>query len=152
MRLKIIFWEDYFNKLFPKQITQFVNVFTNRLVPLFENINDESDFVAEKEYERLNEVFNPEYVDISEILDEANNIGFGYYQMMHSVRQALINIAAIALYHMFEQQINYFLKIEILPYLEEGDQDKDFQQIKKKLYKKILDFGIDIDSIPSYNY
>lgn len=144
------FWNRYFQEVFVPQIDAFCDVINNRLLPTFLDINKEADEVAQAEYERLGSLPADEYTvwDMGDIAEQAMEAGLSHYQILEEVRQSILNLAAAALYHMFEQQMLFFYRRQVLHPSEENSIPK----LKmRELKKRLLDVGIDIESLESWS-
>ena len=69
--------------------------------------------MEEQEYDRLRSCGSPD-IDSDYLAEKAHDAGFDYYMTASGVKQTLLNISAVTLYHLFEQQLLYFLRHEIL--------------------------------------
>ena len=67
--------------------------------------------------------------DPADFVDQATNEGIEHYQLMHGLRQGMINLVAVALYHLFEQQLKDAFRL------------KDDSEIKK-LLTDLVDQGL----------
>lgn len=140
------YWSNHFEQVFCKQITTFTDSIENRVLPAFEQIESEADAAIEKEWERLGDTWS-EYSDMGDYAELAYEAGIEYYQSLEAVRQALINITATTLYHLFEQQVFYFHRKQLL-YPEEEDTT---QLINMKVFKeRLFSSGISIETLSTW--
>ena len=58
-------------------------------------------------------------IDMSDVADMANDHGIDVYQTMSGVRQGVLNVLAVGLSHLFEQQLLLFLRRGLLSKAEE---------------------------------
>ena len=142
------FWSHYFETIFAKQIATLCDSIVNRVLPTFANIEEEAKKFAEQEYERLGSLpALGDYVDMGDIAESARDAGIDYYQLMSGVRQGLINIATAGLYHLFEQQLLFFHRRQVLHPSEEND----IRWLKiKELKTRLAGGGVDIVKLPSW--
>ncbi len=116
------FWQGYMRRVFIPQLEALSAWVVGRLLPAFEPIDDEATAVAKQTYDDLlNEVTDPD-MDISSLAEQARDAGLRYYQIADGVRQGLLNVAAVWLYHLFEQQLLAFLRKELLTPWEEDER------------------------------
>ncbi len=91
--------------------------------------------------------------DPAYLAEKAHDTGVDYYMMVSGVRQALLNVSEATLYHLFEQQLLFFLRHEILYPSEKNNIDR---LIKKKILKisvfekRCLQHNIDIKNFSSW--
>lgn len=143
------FWSRHFKQGFIPQVNAFCDAVINRVLPTFAGIAKEADDVVQAEYQRIGSLSTAEseVLDMADIAERAQEAGLVYYEALEGVRQALTNLAAAALYHMFEQQLLLFHRKQVLHPVEEDDISK----IKTgELKKRLLDGGLDIESLESW--
>jgi hypothetical protein len=141
------FWKKYIRGKFINQIELFNESIQNRLIPTFDAIEQESEERSEKEWDRLcASCYSPD-IDPADLAEKAEEAGIEYYMTLSGIKQTLLNIAATALYHLFEQQIIFFLRREVLhPSLE-----NDIELMKLSVFRdQLLKEGIDIYSFQSW--
>lgn len=96
------------------QIADFVWVYFEKLLPVFEHIEADSDTVANDFYESaMNSPAPDDYVDGSEFADAALHRGIAHYHMLSLGRYTLTASWHATLYQFFEQQLRLFLFREI---------------------------------------
>jgi hypothetical protein len=143
------FWSRHFRQGFIPQVNAFCDAVINRVLPTFAGIAKEADDVAQAEYQRVGSLSatESEILDMADIAERAQEAGLVYYEALEGVRQSLTNLAAAALYHMFEQQLLLFHRKQVLHPSEEDNISK----IKiGELKKRLLDGGLDIESLESW--
>lgn len=122
-------WVDYYKDVFCKQITTFLDAITNRILPTFEGIESEATAAAEREWERLCSLpwsGSPDD-DGSYAAEQAQDVGISYYSALTAVHQSLINLTALAMHHMFEQQCKIFAR-KLLHILEKETMNLSFEE------------------------
>lgn len=77
------------------------------LMPTFSNMNERAEQVAAQEYERLAELpagddWNG---DMGALAEAANDQGVEFYETLSSMRQSVLNLFAVGLFHLLEQQV-----------------------------------------------
>jgi len=146
------FWNDYFQEIFIPQINMFYNVIINHFLPTLDDteIEEKATQKAQKTFDHLCSLPAEEFsnVDIADIADQAFEDGLAYYHVLKNTRQAILNLMATALYHIFEQQLIVFYRRQILPLSEKNNSAKlNVKEIKKDLQKNI---NLDIESIEAW--
>lgn len=142
------FWEPFIRTQFVKQIELLSESIQNRLIPTFDGIEKEAEEISEKEWDRLcSSCYSPD-IDPADLAERAQEAGIDHYMMLSNIRQSLLNIATTALYHLFEQQIIFFLRREVLHPSKENDP----QLMKVSVFReRLLGKGIDIYSFHSWD-
>ena len=143
----IHFWDKIFKKNYIPQYEILQSTLKARLLPTFENIEKEAEEKTESEWERLGQEYFPEHIDSSDIAEWAQDAGIDHYMNMRSMKQALVNMFAMTLYHVFEQQLMEFHRREVLCITKENDK-KYFTQKCLKFHLK--ESGIDIENFESW--
>lgn len=146
--LNIDFWKPYIRNQFIRQIELLNESIQNRLIPTFNTIEKEADEISEKEWDRLRSSPYSGDVDPADLAEKAEMAGVDHYAALSAIKQTLLNIAAAALYHLFEQQIIFFLRRELLPISKE---DNPNLMTVPYFREQLLEKGIDIDSFDSWD-
>jgi hypothetical protein len=142
MVFNVTFWEQFIRNQFIHQLTMFVENLETRILPTFNDIENEAKKVEEQEWDKLCSSYASPDTDPSDLAEKARDAGIEYYLMVFGVRQALLNVSAGTLYHLFEQQLLFFLRREILHPSEENNIDL----IKIPIFKeRVLQHNIDIE-------
>ncbi len=124
-------------------IDDFRSVLLAKVVGAFSRIEEEADLEAEMVHEEL--VSAP--MDVTDLLylDDFENLacehGMAYHHTLNTMRQAALNMLAMTLYHLFEQQQAFFLDREP-PIAPTRRLDKD----KTEMDQRMLTYGIDCGS------
>lgn len=141
------FWEQYIRNQFVKQIELLNESIQTRLIPTFDTIEKEAEEISQKEWDRLcSSCYSPD-IDPADLAEKAQEAGIDYYITLSGIKQALLNITATALYHLFEQQIIFFLRREVL----HPSQENDTELMKVSVFREqLLKKGIDIYSFRSW--
>ena len=147
MVFNVRFWERFIRNQFIRQATMFVENVETRILPTFNDIENEAKKVEEQEWDKLcSSCVSPD-TDPADLAEKARDAGIEYYLMVSGVRQALLNVSAGTLYHLFEQQLLFFLRREILHPSEENNSNL----IKIPVFKKrVLQHNIDIEKFSSW--
>lgn len=77
------------------------------VLPAFANLDERADQAADDYYNRIGSQTAGQYeeVDMGAVADDAFDYSQSWYQMMYSVRQAMLNLLASGLFHLAEQQL-----------------------------------------------
>lgn len=141
------FWADHFRLIFTKQISHFCAAVESRFLPTFNSLEAEAKQAEDAEWERLGQFVDPEYADEETLAEQALNAGIDYYSSMDAVRQTLINLSVASLYHLFEQQLLFFHRRQVLHPREENEKEL----IKIKEFKtRLSDAGLHIETLKSW--
>lgn len=142
------FWEPYIRSQFIKQIELLYESIQNRLIPTFDTIEKEAEETSEKEWDRLcSSCYSPD-IDPADLAEKAQEAGIEYYMTLSGIKQTLLNITATAFYHLFEQQIIFFLRREVL----HPSQENNTRFMKVSVFRdQLLRKGIDIYSFHSWD-
>lgn len=142
------FWSHYFERVFVPQIDKFYETIVNRLIPAFQDIDKEAEEIAQAEYKRLGAL---PYIeggdDLSVAAEKAFEMGLTHYEALHSVRQAIINLSAAALFHLYEQQVLVFHRRQVLHPSEENDPGKIQYSV---FVTRLCDAGVDIKAMSDW--
>ena len=110
------FWENCFRETYVRAIEAFQTAALKRVASAFSGIAEEADDVAEAEFERLGSSIpvDPDNLpDMGDLADSASELGVEYHDAMSRVRQGVVNLLAVGLHHLFEQQQLSFLGREL---------------------------------------
>jgi len=155
------FWSSRFERLFCKPVALFVEVVERRLLPSFDNIEEEAEAVAKEAWESLMSYpGDPDECDPGAFAEQAQQEGVDYYCSLDALRQAVLNQGAVTLRHMFEQQLLFFYWKQILkPGAEQAlkrlvqeEPNKAAKFLDPRFIKSYLDEGgINIEALSSWN-
>jgi hypothetical protein len=131
------FWKGYFRDIFVFTVDLFAETLSSAL-PSYEQIKTRADMAESKVAEEVG--FDP-----AEDFERALDAGVAVYETMDKLRQGLINLFAVGLFHMFEQQMFEFYR-RGLYWGYEGRVDLGMVQ------KKISDdCGVDVARFDSWS-
>jgi len=140
------YWADYFRRIFIPEADAFAGCLSARILPAFENIDEETGRVEEEEYRRLGGLFDPEYgPDEATLAEWARDHAISHYMTLHGVRQGVVNLFGVGLWHRFEQQLATYAR-RGLPYTFYPAPNPQFKDVQDAL----MDMGIDITALSSY--
>ena len=132
------FWALYFRRVHIRAIESLRSGVLGKVVPSFNSIAQEAEAAAESEFERLGAMpADPDgSIDMGDVAEWAEEHGIAYYEATAAVRQSILNLLAVGLYHLFEQQQLFFLRREL-----STAEDKLFTIAQ--LEKRLGECGID---------
>ena len=137
------FWANYFQQVNVRAIQGFRAGVLEKVAPAFEGIAEDAERAADAEFERLGSMPYDDQTDMSDVAEMANDHGIAYYETMSGVRQGVLNVLAVGLYHLFEQQQLFFLRRELLSRAEE-DVPALFKEAEFK--KRLAECGVECQS------
>jgi len=141
------FWSRYFKDIFEPQISSILSLLEDRLLPSFGSIEAESDEASKAEWERLHTLSGPEDADMGALAEQAYEAGIAHFSMTTGLQQGLQNMFAVALLHLFEQQMFIFHRREVL----HPSEDRDTKLIcQREFQKRLMGYGIIIESFRSW--
>jgi len=118
------------------------------VLPHFDNLDQKSEDVGSKHYESL--VSQPATEDfdgdLSSFAEDAQDRALGWYEMMRSLRQTMINLLAAGLFHLIEQQLCMLCRDA--GFLVGPPKETALREVAK-WYKSNLRF--DLQRLPSWN-
>ena len=126
------FWTDYFRQAI-RELQGFRAGALEKVVPAFEGIAEDAERAAEEEYERLGSMPYGNQIDMSDVADMAKDHGITVYETMSGVRQGVLNVLAVGLYHLFEQQQLFFLRRGLLSREEDVPALFKVAELEKRL-------------------
>lgn len=138
------FWADYMRDVYIPAIEYFSNSFFQRLLPAFGNLESEADQISEKEFQRLLSLPGDENDDGAELAEITEEVGICWYKSMYNMRQATINLQAVGIFHLFEQQIYELARLALHLGKEQVNSKSDST---KQAFKKA---GIDFKTFRSW--
>jgi len=142
------FWPDYIRSHFIRQIDLYAAVLRDRLLPAFDNLNEEAQKIEDAAYERLYSRSSSEDPDIALLGQMATEEAADYLGMMEKMKQAQINLQTLGLYHLFEQQIcEIHRRLEFSLGGMKATAEIKLRQVKDAL----LADGIAIEKLPAWS-
>ncbi len=107
------FWAHYFREFHVRAIEGFRAGALEKVTTAFRGIAEEAEMATEAEFERLGSMPADDGIDMGDVAEWAQEHGIQYYETMSGVRQGVLNLLAVGLHHLFEQQQLYFLRREL---------------------------------------
>jgi hypothetical protein len=140
-------WPSQLIEQFSSQVSATVDSIERRVLPTFEDIDQEAEKVAERAWERFMSLPGTGDEDPGDFAEAAEEAGVSHYMLLHGIRQGILNLFAAALFHLFEQQAVMFLRIELLS-LKGDIESRLFSMAEFK--KQLAERGIDIAKFSSW--
>ena len=134
------FWARDFREVTRERITAFRKVAEQRILTAFDNLSDEARAVEDSEAERITESKQPEEVDIVAVAEEAFERSTDWYVTMSTISQGVTNLLAVALYHLFEQLLLEFYRLEFLNG-SPSNADRRLRSLLARLSQEGIDCG-----------
>ena len=139
-------WKEYIKDIFIKEIENYSKLINKRILPSFNNLEKEADEIEKHVFEDMSKSCN-EFIDLSEVADVATEAAIDCYITQKDLRHGILNVFAIALYHLFEQQCIFFLRRGLLSVNEQ----KNEKLVKLEKFESRLEkYGIKIKDFKSY--
>lgn len=92
-----------------------------KIIPSFSSIETEAHEIEEQAYDRIMSLPSDGYgPDPSDLAESAFDEGLEYYEFMHDMLQGIMNLFAVGLHHLLEQQLIFVLRKELLTLREEN--------------------------------
>jgi len=114
------FWADYAREIWISEIEVLQETIEKRVLPSFAHIEQESEAAREAEQTRLNPFVGPD-TDPGDLAEAIHEAGLDYYIMRDNAKQGVLNLFAVALHHLVEQQQLALLRRALLSRSEEND-------------------------------
>lgn len=140
------YWIHWSESVFRKQITVLREVIAERLLPTFTSIENEADAISDDTWERLGAAGGPDSDPASDA-ELAEDAGLTHYLSMVDARQGLLNLFAVALHHLFEQQQLTVLRQELIP---RGEDITERTLKVEEFVKRLEDSDIDVTTFVSW--
>jgi hypothetical protein len=135
------YWAGRFQWGYIPQIDAFADSLSNRVLPAFANVHEEGKQIADEAYRELLSGHNDE-PDFGSLGELAQDRAITYYETMDGLRQGIVNMFAVGLWHLFEQQLADFVR-----HASDLTENPDFKATQRLLSNK---WRIDITRFSSY--
>lgn len=126
-----LFWAGAVKTLYVPTVRLFAAVLPERLLPPFKDLSAEADRLAEAEFKRLGSLPGFFEDDGSGIAEHAHDNALTWYLTMKGVRQGVLNLHAVGLRHLFEQQLFDMCFYVGLSNRRRADYGKDIQSFRE---------------------
>lgn len=145
-----LFWSSYIRRIIIAHFGYFEQVFFQKIAPAFRTMEEEAERIVNDKYELL--VQKPGVpdadLDLSDLAEEAQESGIEYYLIMRGIEQGITNLFAVAMYHLFEQELLLIHRRELLSPWEQNDEHLlGLDELKRRMRNS----GIDLETFRSWN-
>ena len=90
-----------------------------RLLPTFDSIDNEAKEIENERLKELGQRFNPDYMDESDVFDDAFHKGVDHYIVHTEMKKEFIKSAVTWIFHLFEKDCTYIFETK------DGNTKKD---------------------------
>jgi len=124
------------------------------ILPIFENLSQQAKQQGEAYFNRIGSTpFGNYEVDMADVADEANDLSLRWYLSTKVVRQTVINLMSVGIYHLVEQQLaaacQFYVKLH--PSNEQSSKKLPKDRTLEELGKWFLsNFELDLKVLNSY--
>jgi len=140
---------------FKKPYDYYLDVYSNKVKIVFENLEEEADKLAKDHYELLGQSFDPDRHDINDFVDSAWEKGLEYYEAVSLVKYNNQLMWISTMYQFWEQQVRKFLFDEInnsgITLYDKKGEEINFKNYCTKgindIKQEFLDFGQDLEQL-----
>ena len=103
-------------------IDLFAKKVKGKIVPSFDSIDKESELIVTEQYERLISSINSyEDFDEASVAESALDKGVDYLCTAENIKQGVLNLFVVSLYHIFEQQFFEIYRVSSMTVYREND-------------------------------
>lgn len=144
---RYLWWARWIEEDCIAQIRCLADNIEKRILPTFDSVSEEANQIEEEAWRRFNEAAGPD-ADPASGAEHAFIASLDHYTNLKSLEQGMLNFAAAYCYHLFEQQLFYFHRNELLTGQEENDQRLyKHEEIRKRFEQ---DHGIFIQAFRAW--
>jgi hypothetical protein len=140
-------WANYFTTGFVPQIELFAESLTRRVLPGFDSIEAEGRALQREAYADLSRRAADED-DLISAAEEAMDHGIDYMGTLYEIRQGVVNLFGVGLWHLFEQQLTRFIRHGLRD-LWDAAPKHPLAALQADLRR--LSVEIDVPKLPSYS-
>lgn len=141
------FWGPHFRRSYIAELEALRGAFFGRVMPAFDGIASESEAAAQAEWDRLMSLPSDGNDDPGTAAEQAHEAGILHYQRLSNARQTMMNMMAVTLRHLLDQQMMEFHKRQVLAMSEESERtlhkDSEFRD-------RLRNAGVDVELFPSW--
>ncbi len=92
------------------EISDYIEIYFKKLLPVFKDIESDANKLADGFYgDFMSQPASDDFIDPSSIAEEAEDIGIEHYSYLKLGKYSLIATWHATLYHLWEQQLRWFL-------------------------------------------
>lgn len=119
------------------ELQAYVEGFHGRLIPTFDNIEEEAEKASQEIWEGAESAsFNGYGDSYGDLSSDAFEVGLKVYENLSFVREQLIQLSVAGLYHLWERAIKQFIIKELKHYQYE---DSVFKVVEKATFEDLVD-------------
>lgn len=108
-----LYLHDSLRRNFQKPIELYKETYSSKINPIFENMEEEANTIAEERYQELGSSFNPDYHDPVDFAEAAWEAGLEHYEGMSLMKYNTKLMWISTLYQFWEQQVRKFIYEEV---------------------------------------
>jgi len=130
-----------------RQIVGFREYIFGEVLPAFGNLDQKANKVADEYYAQVGAQIASEYdyVDMADVADDAQDRAIDFYEMAVSIRQTMLNLLAVGLFHLAEQQLAHSCRDGA--FTVEPPQNTQWAKVVAWYSQH---FMLDLESLPSW--
>lgn len=140
---------------FVAEIDAIAGAIFNRVLPVFDSVNEEAERVEQQEWDRRGQLWSEDEGDPAADAEHARDLAVDYLLTMERVKQGTLNLLGAGLYHLVEQQMLRFLRCGVLGAGEEhrARSDDNWGRLVSlsELKRRLNDEGVDLASLQSWS-
>ncbi len=133
--------EDYIPRVFLPHLSVLRDALLERILPGFDSVVEESNAIERDAYDNHCS-YAGEDADGADLAESAMMAGLEHYDAVSGARQVTLNIFAVALSHLFEQQ-RHFLSLRT-----RIDVEPDSRKREQRYHEFLKANGIDVEEFP----
>ena len=138
------FWAAYIERSFLGELALLRTTVNERLLPTFDDLDKEADEVADA---WRDQPAGPD-PDPEAAMEAAHQAGLEHYLAMRDVKQSFLNLFAVAIHHLLEQQQFFMMRKDLVPL---RDENKTSLMKFSEFVKRLRDCGIDLKTYTSWD-
>lgn len=143
------FWADSFTTSFVPQVEAFAETLANRVLPGFDTVDAEGRRLERDIFRELSRG-GDEYFDPADAADTARDQAITYWVTMYGIQQGMVNLFGVGLWHLFEQQLAYFIRHGLRePWDPAPAAQSPIDILQEQLHR--MGVEIDVDAMASYS-
>lgn len=112
MRAQLYLYDELRKKI-KRPIELYKETYSNKILPVFSNIEEEAKIIAGQHYRELGQYFNPDFHDEADFAEDAWNAGLEHYEGMSLMKYNTKLMWVSTLYQFWEQQVRKFIFEEV---------------------------------------
>jgi hypothetical protein len=107
---------DYFRRSATSEVCDFLAIINERVLAPFRDLEGEANRITKAEFNRIANSPAGELgeIDMGGASESSFDIGLRHYEALEPIRQAVLNMVSVALYHLFEQRLIEFCNRELV--------------------------------------